>query len=271
MGRLIYGCTEKDEINTNCRVIRCSDDGFLVNTHKDITTQLINLYLYKTEATPTLTSSVSVGDTVIDIDDNAGITNGRAITFYENTNFHQSIVKSTTAPPGATLTMQSPSDKSFTTGATVEIGNWNLNANGSLGSPVIYSVGPPSGLYFHITSIGININDNVAMDSGKFGGITALTNGIVLQRDNTVLENLLLAVNNIGFAEQGYDTIYDDKAPAGTYGVRHRFDVIARVGNAIELDGSSSDVIKVIVQDNLSAITQMTCTILGHVCPECEL
>jgi hypothetical protein len=222
--------------------------------------------LYKIETTPVLTSSITEGDTVLNIDDNAGVTNGRSITIYEGINFSQSIVKSTTAPPSATVTVQGPIDKSYTTDAIVEIGNWNLNANGTLGSPVIFQVGPSPNTSFHITSIGVNIIDNSVMDSGKFGGITALANGFILQRDNTVLENLLLAVNNIGFAEQGYDTTYDDKAPAGKYGVRHRFDVLKRSGIGIELLGNTSDKIKAIIQDDLTDLTQITCTISGHVC-----
>lgn len=262
-----YVSTAREVINSTCRVQRGTDDGFTEVRVRDLTTDVVNLYLYRNEVSPTLTSAVTAEDTVISINDNAGISNGDAITFYENSNFSQSIVKSTTAPPAATLTMQSPIDRSYTTGATVEIGAWNMNANGSVGAIEFY-ICPPPDLKFHITTIGFSMRDDSDMDSGKFGGLAALANGLLLRKENGVLQNLLLVVNNLGFAEQGYDLTYDDKAPAGTYGVRFRKDMIGRMGVVVELDGSSSDTLKAIVRDDLSGLVQITCTVMGHVC-EC--
>jgi len=228
---------------------------------QDQTSPLVNLYAYRTDATPTLTSDPAVDDVTLDINTNAGMTDGDAITLLEDDMFFQSIVKSTTA---TTVTMNSGLDKDFSADAAIEVGPWNMNVDGS-GVVERFSVKPPPNLNFDIYTVGITITDNAAMDSAKFGGIAALSNGFVIRSENGVSQNLLLAVNNLGFAEQGFELTYDPKAPAGVYGLRAELNLHIRNGIANRLFGELGDVISALIQDDLTGLTQITMVVGGHV------
>ena len=61
------------------------------------------------------------------------------------------------------------------------------------------------------------------MDDGKFGSITALTNGITMRLHNSYKYNLFTVKSNAGWSAIAYDTKYADKPPAGTgYGFAAR-------------------------------------------------
>ena len=53
-----------------------------------------------------------------------------------------------------------------------------MNEVGSLASPFSYKIMPLAGEIWHITKISISMAHSSAGDLGKFGNITALTNGI---------------------------------------------------------------------------------------------
>jgi len=272
---ILVGSTTKQEcLSQNLRCVRTDDDGIIqVVTPpskwldvfvQDQTTPVVNLYMYQIAATPVLTAPASANNTVLNVDTNAGVVVGDAITILEDSHFFQSIVKSSTAPPGATITIQSPLDEDIIIASTIEVGPWNMNVDGS-GATQEFSVKPPPNVAFDIYTITLSMTDNVVMDSGKFGGLPQLTNGIVIRQENTNNKNVALIVNNIGFKEQGCTTEYDDKAPAGVYGVTHQACVHGRSGVALRLNGSTNDKIKIMIQDDLRGLITMNCTIIGHV------
>jgi hypothetical protein len=255
------------------RIVKCDDDGVLeivtpsgkwVDVFvQDQTTPPINLYLYRTIATPILTATVNPDDRTIYVDSIASILPGDAITFYEGINFSQSLVDSTQSAPNR-INLKSPMDLTYSTSAIVEIGDTNANLDGS-GVIQELCIGPPSGASFDIYSMTMTITDNVVMDSAKYGGISSLNNGIVLRAENSIKRNFALIFNNIGFAQQGSTTIYDDKAPAGFYGVRHSINVRESAGVALRLDGITNDKIKLLIQDDLRGLNSSFMTVLGHV------
>lgn len=266
--------TSKRDLGESFRAVRCDDDGYthVINAPGNIldvtlvhaTYDVVNLYLHKTAATPTLTSPVSVDDTVLNVNSNVGVVDGHAITIYEGSYISQSIVRSSTPAPGATITLNSPMDNGFTVSATVEVGPWNMNVQGNSGSPIIYSVRPPALGNFEIHTVNISMQDDSAMDSGKFGGIAQLSNGLVLRYENSTSRNLALLVNNIGFKEQSWETHYDDKAPAGVYGVTHTLNICDKFGVAKYLSGSDGDKLKIVVQDDLRDLSMINCVVGGH-------
>lgn len=223
-------------------------------------TEIVNLYVYRLEASPELTRIVNTGDLYIKVNSITGIDVGDAITIYQADHVSQSIVKSRA---GDSIGIAVPIDHTFALSSIVEVGAWNMNVNGS-STPVIFRIKPPSGVSFDIYTINVGISDNGEMDSGKFGSLTALTNGFVASIVDGDIKNLFLVVSNIGFAEQGFTVQYDSKAPAGTYGftATKNFHVIN--GVAIRVDGALGDTFEVYIRDNLSALTNINLTINGH-------
>jgi len=227
----------------------------------DTVCEPVDLYLYKTAATPTITSDASIGDLTLTVDAVTGVVVGHAITLFEGDRIHQNIV---TVASGTTITLAAPLDYAYTTATTVETGAWNMAVDGS-STTQVYSIHaqPLANLMVH--QINCSILDSTAMDDGKFGGIAALTNGIIMKYDDSIKKHLAVIVNNLGFWEIGFDAEYSDKAPAGQYGFKARRDLDRVSGTVLELTGSDSAEFQIHVQDDLTDLDLMACTINGHI------
>ena len=242
----------------------CSDDGVLLNKpeYADLEVQnTVNLYAQITNATPSITVNTNMNDESITVNSVASVSAGDVITIYEGSRFYQSIVASAA---GNTVGLGSPLDYAFTIDADVYIGDWNVAVDGSVASKTARVLAPPAGV-FCIHRIHVAITDDTAMDSAKFGGITALTNGILFRVVNGATQNLPLVVNNMGFSEQGFDIQYDPKAPAGVYGFIAKLNLPDAPGAILRIAGSGNDELQCIIRDNLTSLTMFNINIQGHV------
>ena len=222
------------------------------------TTETFDLYLMESgAASPTITTMGAVGSLFLQIDSNIGVSAGDAIYITEGTRFFQSVVVSSTA---TSVTFVSPLDYAFTSAATVKIGAWNMNLNGSA-TPVTFLILPPPGAVFLVHTISISMLDNKIMDGTTFGGLSALNNGVVMMINN-ISKTFLPVVNNSGFAETGFDVFYDDKAPTGEYAFRAVKDLIKRNGAAIRLDSAD---FRNYIQDDLTGLTNINITLSGRI------
>ena len=218
-------------------------------------------YLYNLQATPVI-SDTSEDDVVITINTNTGISNGDVVTFYEESNMFQSLIINNTP---TTITLASGLDFAFTSNALVETGRWDMAVDGS-GADVIYSIKAPIDTDLKVHTLNCSILDSTAMDDGKFGGISQLTNGVVFTIGNGSKKNLALVVNNLGFWEIGFSTTYSDKASAGQYGFRARRDITTVNGVVLNLEKGGHDEFRMVIRDDLSDLDLMTATINGHIC-----
>jgi len=234
--------------------------GLDVNIQDQVTEE-INLYFHVDELQTNPSSTLVVDSYTMTVDSVAGISEGDAVTIYESNRVYQSIIADIT---GTTLTLASSIDYAFTTAAAVHIGAWNLNLNGS-GAPIIAHFETAPLAKYDIYRINITMLDGEKMDGSTFGGIDQLTNGIVLRHKNGILKNLALVVNNIGFAEQGFNIDYDPADKKGEYGLRAKKNYKEVSGIAIRTDGAVDDEIQLIIRDNLTSLTLMTATVQGHV------
>jgi hypothetical protein len=228
---------------------------------RDQFTDSIDLYAHIDKAIPSITVNTSLYDEAIVVNSIADVVAGDVIVIYEGCRFYQSLVLSAAV---LTINLASPLDFAFTTAAIVHIGTWNLAVNGSV-TPQIAHIFVPSECEFNIYQINISITDNVIMDSAKFGGIAALTNGILFRMVNGTIKNLPLVVNNIGFSEQGFDIKYDEKAPAGVYGFQAKKNYPIVNGVSLRLNGKTNDEIQCIIRDDLTDLTMFNITINGHI------
>lgn len=228
---------------------------------QDQITGLMNLYLHTTVAEPSLSSPTAIDNTSIAVADATGVVAGQAITILESSSFYQGLVLSVGAGP--VIELSAPISAVFTA-PSIRCGAWNANVSGTRAAPGIYYVEAPPAGAFDIYTLTLSITDGSDMDSGKFGGITALTNGIVLRRKNSTTYNIANVVNNLGFAEQGFTLTYDPKAPAGVYGLLADQNIHDRKGVVPRLSGADGDRFELLVQDDLTALSQLTVVVGGH-------
>lgn len=229
---------------------------------QDQTTEPIDLYLCNEKGSTTPTAAIAVDDKTVSVASVTGAVVGECINIREGTRFFQSLITDITA---LVITFASPADFAFTTDAEVCFGQWDVStANGSV-TPVIFEMRPPSGAAYDIYRLSISMEDNAVMYESTFGGITQLANGLVGRVKDGYYKNLFVVVNNGGFREYGFLTEYPSKVPSGSYAFWGDKGYSDGNGVALRLDGSEGDSIQIIVQDNLTDITNIAVTAHGHV------
>lgn len=220
----------------------------------------LDLYLYRLDATLVLTATQAIDDIILNVVSSIGAVVGDVITIYEDDRVYQSLITATTA---TTVTLSSPLDYAFTTSAIVDCGKWLMNVDGSITEQEFIIKAPQnSGIEIH--SFRSSMLDSSTMDDGLFGGIPALTNGVIMRYSNSTTRNLALLINNLGFFEEGYTKTYSDKAPSGQYGVVFDRNIPGTNGVIVLLEGGNNAILKVVVRDDLTALDQFTFTIHGH-------
>lgn len=219
-----------------------------------------DFYLYKTRLNVSLTSDSIIGSKVLNTTDTTGTITGDVITIYENDRIFQNIVASFTLN---TITLSSVIDYIYTSGATIDIGDWNLAVDGS-STAQTFSIKAPFEGTFNLKTINISMLSSTVMDDAKFGGIPQLTNGVVFRGVSSYREkHLAVIVNNLGFWEIGFDINYSDKAPAGQYGFRARRNIEEINGVVLKLIYDAE--FQLIISDDLSNLDLFAITINGYI------
>ena len=163
---------------------------------------------------------------------------------------------------GATqIVVDRPIDFIYPAGIALEI-NTNMAVDGSI-TPVIFKA--QAGLTPNfIRRVIVTMTDNASMDDTTFGGIPALSNGLVMRFVNSFQKTIFNFKNNGDFAQWAYDLAYSDKRPAGDYGVRSRitFGGLEKHGVVLELSGN--DEVQFVVQDDLTDLETVYITAQGN-------
>lgn len=217
----------------------------------------------------TATESPSVAivaeDTVILVADTTGFVVGGHIVIRDaSSNIHEHHFNIVAVVLNTSITVNRPIDIAYTTSATLEVVLMNMNVTGSLAVPLLYEIKAPSTEVWHINRVLISITDDVVMDDAKFGGIAALTNGVVLRYNGSTIHTMSHWLANQHMIEDMYDITYSSKAPAGSYGLRGRFS-FDKSDVVIRIDGSAGDTLEILIQDDLTALTTFTVKAQGHI------
>jgi len=101
-------------------------------------------------------------------------------------------------------------------------------------------------------------------DDSKFGNIAELTNGILARKENTSIQNLGIYRKNADYRNFGHTISYSDKAGGGAYSTALTLGVSKVYGVAIRVRPSIDEKLKVVVRDNLTGLTNMRVSLLGH-------
>lgn len=247
----------------------------------DQATPVVDKFLTQKLADVTLASPVSLDDRTVTLEAGHGFTAPGMIEIEEGIHTYQSRV---IAVDTNTLTVTNPFCCDFTTAAIARRVSPDMNINASAVAPVVFSQKPPEGIRLDINILAINIRDGSAMDDTTFGGIPALTNGVVFRTLDGNAQNIFTAIDN-GCIIRHCDTgdPFTDRAPAGEYALnsKRRFngqqgDGVARriVGENVHkkefIGGELIDVtippseFQAIIADNLTGLTRFWCVIRGH-------
>lgn len=208
----------------------------------------------------------SSGDSIFDVAAGQGGTFsvGNKLKLYEGSIRESDLVQVLNVSTD-TLTIDRPLEQTYTASGVLEITEHDLaQGNGSVASPDIYEIAPPSGEIWHIWSITLSILDNLEPGVEKFGGIAALTNGMVVRQENSVKRNLVVFRTN-GDMKEYFGTTqveFIERVGAGAWSTYALWEYRSLTGSIIRLDGTLSESLKFIIQDNLTALSLME--IVGH-------
>lgn len=140
-------------------------------------------------------------------------------------------------------------------------GSAELAVNG-LSTPVIFSFGPTSGLFYYITSLSLFFNDP-GSDSDEFGALSALTNGLKIAIDINSTEYEI-----VNFKQNKYITMFFlDNGSTRDDGIIN--ETSSYIGGykfpyPIMLNGNNNDKIKAVVRDNISGLSNLNILVHGY-------
>lgn len=225
----------------------------------------IDVFFTRKLGTATLASPTAFEDRTITLAPGHGFVAGNMIEIDNNdTRFYQSRVRLVT---GDVLTVTNPLCFAFPVAANIKRVSPDLNVNAS-SAPIIFSVIPPLGVRWDVNILSINILDGSPMDDSLFGGIPALTNGVVFRTVDGQTRNIFTAVDNGCFRRHcDTDDPYSDKAPAGLYGFNSKRHFNGQNGDGVakRIGGEDIAQIQAVVADDLTGLTRLWCVVRGHV------
>lgn len=244
--------------------IKTDNGGSLDVFLQDQTTPLHTFYIKKLLNLVTLANTVVVNSRTVNLIAGHNCTNGDYLSIIQNGVPYQGKILNVATN---TLTMDTPFCCPFTAGATAARTSIAMNIDGS-GTTVTFNINPIQTAVWDIVGITFLIEDEVTMDTAKFGGITALTNGIVVRKklETGYYRNIFNIKTNGEFEINSGMVDYQAKAPAGVYGFlsKHHFSGQNNFGVVIRLDGTKNEELQILIQDNLTALSKFNATVQLH-------
>jgi hypothetical protein len=206
-----------------------------------------------------LTSNAAIGDQIINITADHGFTNGSIIAIWENNRLVQCEVIDVNTNA---ITLSMPLYVPFTFAANVIRGSINMGVDGT--TPIDFIFKPRSSIIpIDISMAIISMVHSSEGDDGKFGGITALTNGLYFRRDGGFVQNQGNYKTNQDFKEYGFIVDYSEKAPSGTYATSITKKLIDTHTQELRFDPRRGDYFRAVVRDDLSTLTKVTMSLIG--------
>lgn len=233
---------------------------------KDIRTNLINEQFHQETATETMFAlDVSAQSRSFTVVSSTGFTVGDTIKIKDGV-VEYNYPKILTIV-GNVVTIDRPLDKSYnTTDGIIKIIT-NMAVNGSI-TPQSFKIKAENAIAVsHITRILFNMIHGTAADVNKFGGIAALTKGVLIRayyERAGVYKTVTNWKNNGDISKDVYDISYDDRAGgSGSYGTSGRW-TFTNAGIVAELFPNDIDFIEVLVQDDLTGLDSFIINAQGH-------
>lgn len=227
-------------------------------------------YLLGEREAVTLYANTTLGDRGMNIVSGTAVATGHMVELFENGNVFQAYVSNVAADVGFdTLTIDVPLPFAFTiAGATGWVGVRNAAVDGDA-TDVPFTLIPPAGHIWDISRLHFYILDQTAMDSSLFGGITALTSGVVVRvyRSDTVYEHLAVFHHNAEFFYKNWYSSWGSNVESGYYSLVSDllFGNEQNDGALLRLDGTKGEYLEVLVADDLTDLDLMKLYAHGYI------
>jgi hypothetical protein len=160
------------------------------------------------------------------------------------------------------ITVDRPIDWDFPLATLGRIVETNMAVDGSV-TPVAFSL-RAGDIPVDSTRFIITMTDDTSMDDGKFGGLAALTRGLVFRIVNSFQKTIFCFKTNGEIAQFCYDTKYPDKAPAGVFGFNARITFGGQAKHGVVLRIQDDDVLQWVPQDDLRGLLTLRVAAEGH-------
>lgn len=228
---------------------------------QDQTTGPLDLLFLDQVVTPTLSADTVVGNYTVDVVDATSLAVGQTVEIADTTNgsyFYQGTILSIAT---LTLTLDSPINRIYTTAAHTMVASVSdMAVNGSV-TPVVFAIEPLPAQSGDITRVIVEILDDADMDFETFGGLTALTNGLVMRVNNGdgTYRNLWNFKSNGDITLQAFDYKFETNNGGGvrSFASRMTWAGQSKHGVAVRLDGALGEKLEIIVQDDLTGLSSM--------------
>lgn len=221
----------------------------------DVHYDLVSRYVRQdTATTTTLAANSSAEDYQITVDSPTGFTVLDRIVI--NTTNEETTLPRITDITGSVFTLDRRLDYAHAIGDTVTRAIVNMaTQNGTMAAPQEYFVQPPADKIFHITRMLFSASHDASGDLGKFLGIAALTNGVLIRvRRSGSYRTFTNWRSNVDIKADMYDVEFDSRSGGqGAYGTSGR-GTFTNTGGVIRLDGSTNDRFEVYIQDTLTGL-----------------
>lgn len=232
---------------------------------QDQTTGVLDVPFLLQESALTLGADTVVGSRTITLAAGHGLTTisdaGKIIEVADSANgsfFFQCEVISVSTND---ITLDCPVNRIYTVaGSIVAISVVDMNVDGST-IPQIFSVLPFPLQRGDMVRMIVEMRDDVAMDFETFGGIAALTNGVILRVNNGdgTFRNLYNFKSNGDIIKMGFDHEFQINNGNNVRGFTARitWGGQSKHGVVIRLDGSKFESLEMVVQDDLTGLSRM--------------
>lgn len=220
-------------------------------------------YLMNEEKTDiTLTAPITSGDTVINVSSGHGFTaTGEYIVIQEFNSITQAEVIGVAANA---ITIDSPAFPDYTMNAVVVRGRIDLNIDASSTPQEFIFIAREALVAIDLQAIVISFQHALSTDDTEFGGLAALTNGLLLSRENGLARKIGNFRSHQDFREYGASIDYVDAAPAGKYSTNISLDFKGPYGIIMRFDPNVGEQFTAKISDDLSGLLHFRISLLGQ-------
>lgn len=242
-----------------------------MNIHRaDVHRQVINDYMHVHGTITTLAVAVSKGDVDITVVSAVGFTAGDYVHFGTIPATIEPIHPQITNIAVNVITLDRPIDFDYIIGTDIAQAIMNMAsvAGATLAVPLSYKYFPQVGRIEHIRQILLSMDHSTAGADDLFGGIAALTNGVVFraQINNQIGTFTNWKTNSDIKLDVGAErVIYAAKSGPGDFGTSARGS-FSDLDVAIRLDNAVGDFLEILIQDTLiTDLVNFRIKVQGHI------
>ena len=248
--------------------------GVDVNIQDQHTPPIDSLFLRKLTPFTLSADTVASGKPAASLVYNINVTSGHGLVagselllldVVSERDFYAVVISST----ATAAVLDRPIDHLFPAATTLgRIVSSNMNVNGSV-TPVEFSLRAGT-IPRDITRIIFTFTGTTIMDDGLFGSITALTRGLVFRIVNSYQRTIFCFKTNGDVKLMAYDGDYGTgiSGPNGTDSFSSRITFGGQTKHGVVLRISTGDVLQIVVQDDLRAMSSCRVSAQGHLTDE---